>query len=318
MRLAGGRGRLKEPATTAPGWRASWPAAARPCWIAAARRGLNGGCAAKTTRWTRFERRGQRWPARRLRFLAPANGARRCGCCWSRVAAPSRCVAKRSRNCAGSSSPPQSRSAGSCADSRREACSSAAVVRCSSRARPDELANKLVLRSLARRIQAAPLEADQLAEEILALVRALAPQLLDEPGVGPIVAAQLIVAWSHRGRLRCEACFARHRRRRHPGLHRPTRRRGQDQPRRHPAAQALPRPPPLPAAATTGAADGSTSHRSIIPEGWPRRGHGFDVERLGCAATETIKRPDNSASQPTSRADHRRLRADPRRGWARR
>ena len=36
------------------------------------------------------------------------------------------------------------------------------------------------------------------------------------------------------------------------------------------------------------------------------------------AAIETIKRPDNSASQPTSRADHRRLRADPRRGWARR
>ena len=55
-----------------------------------------------------------------------------------------------------------------------------------------------------------------------------------------------------------------------------------------------------------------------FPEHWPRRGHGFDVERLGCAATETIKRPDNSASQPTSGADHRRLRADPRRGWARR
>ena len=36
-----------------------------------------------------------------------------------------------------------------------------------------------------------------------------------------------------------------------------------------------------------------------------------------CAATDT-KRPDNSASQPTSGADHRRLRADPRRGWARR
>jgi Transposase IS116/IS110/IS902 family len=29
------------------------------------------------------------------------------------------------------------------------------------------------------------------------------------PGVGPIVAAQLIVAWSHPGRLRSEACFAR-------------------------------------------------------------------------------------------------------------
>ena len=33
-------------------------------------------------------------------------------------------------------------------------------------------------------------------------------QLLDEPGVGPIVAAQLIVAWSHHGRVRSEAAFA--------------------------------------------------------------------------------------------------------------
>jgi len=73
----------------------------------------------------------------------------------------------------------------------------------------DELAARLVLRSLARRVQAATLEADELEHEILAHVRALAPALLDEPGVGPIVAAQLIVAWSHRGRLRSEACFAR-------------------------------------------------------------------------------------------------------------
>jgi transposase len=40
-------------------------------------------------------------------------------------------------------------------------------------------------------------------------VRALAPGLLDEPGVGPIVAAQLLVAWSHPGRVRSEAAFAR-------------------------------------------------------------------------------------------------------------
>jgi transposase len=73
----------------------------------------------------------------------------------------------------------------------------------------DELATRLVLRSLARRVLAAGLEADELEGEILALVRALAPGLLDEPGVGPIVAAQLLVAWSHRGRLRSEACFAR-------------------------------------------------------------------------------------------------------------
>ena len=66
-----------------------------------------------------------------------------------------------------------------------------------------------MLRSLARRIQAATDEADELEREILAHVRALAPTLLDEPGVGPIVAAQLIVSWSHQGRVRSEAAFAR-------------------------------------------------------------------------------------------------------------
>jgi transposase len=76
-------------------------------------------------------------------------------------------------------------------------------------ARTDELAVRLVLRSLARRVQAATSEAAELEHEILAHVRALSPALLDEPGVGPIVAAQLIVAWSHPGRLRSEACFAR-------------------------------------------------------------------------------------------------------------
>jgi transposase len=86
--------------------------------------------------------------------------------------------------------------------------------RCSRLRRPssanaDELATRLVLRSLARRIAAATLEADQLERELLGHVRALAPALLNEPGVGPIVAAQLLVAWSHHDRLRSEACFAR-------------------------------------------------------------------------------------------------------------
>ena len=82
-------------------------------------------------------------------------------------------------------------------------------LRRSSSASADELATRLVLRSLAHRIEAATLEAAELEQEILAHVRALTPQLLDEPGVGPIVAAQLIVAWSHRGRVRSEAAFAR-------------------------------------------------------------------------------------------------------------
>ena len=74
---------------------------------------------------------------------------------------------------------------------------------------PDELAIVLALRSLARRIQASTAEADELEREILKHVRALVPELLDEPGVGPIVAAQLIVTWSHKDRVRSEAAFAR-------------------------------------------------------------------------------------------------------------
>ena len=73
----------------------------------------------------------------------------------------------------------------------------------------DQLAIVLTLRSLARRIDAATSEADELEREILAHVRALVPALLDERGIGPIVAAQLIVTWSHAGRIRSEACFAR-------------------------------------------------------------------------------------------------------------
>jgi transposase len=62
---------------------------------------------------------------------------------------------------------------------------------------------------LALRIAAATSEAEELERELLGHVRALAPALLDEPGIGPVVAAQLLVAWSHHGRLRSEACFAR-------------------------------------------------------------------------------------------------------------
>ncbi len=74
---------------------------------------------------------------------------------------------------------------------------------------PDELAAVLVLRTLAQRIHAATHEATTLKREILGHVRAVAPELLDEPGVGPIVAAQLIVSWSHEGRVRSESAFAR-------------------------------------------------------------------------------------------------------------
>jgi transposase len=51
-------------------------------------------------------------------------------------------------------------------------------------------------------------EADEFHTEIAALVHAAAPWLPELPGVGPISAAQVLVSWSHAGRLRSEAAFA--------------------------------------------------------------------------------------------------------------
>jgi transposase len=67
----------------------------------------------------------------------------------------------------------------------------------------------LALRTVARRVQQLSVEERQLAGEIETLTRTLAPQLLEQPGVGPLAAAQILVSWSHRGRIRSEAAFAR-------------------------------------------------------------------------------------------------------------
>jgi transposase len=64
------------------------------------------------------------------------------------------------------------------------------------------------LRSTARRVQGLAAEAAELEGEISRLVQAVAPWLLELPGVGPISAAQVLVSWSHTGRLRSEAAFA--------------------------------------------------------------------------------------------------------------
>jgi transposase len=65
-----------------------------------------------------------------------------------------------------------------------------------------------VLRELARRIRF--LEAEALGHEkaIRAIVRAWRPDLLQLTGVGPIVAATVLTAWSHPGRCRDDAAFA--------------------------------------------------------------------------------------------------------------
>jgi transposase len=64
------------------------------------------------------------------------------------------------------------------------------------------------LRSTARRIQLLATEAAGLRAELERLVAATAPWLLELAGVGPISAAQVLVSWSHAGRLRSEAAFA--------------------------------------------------------------------------------------------------------------
>jgi transposase len=64
------------------------------------------------------------------------------------------------------------------------------------------------LRATARRVQSLAAEADQLQAELTVLVRAVAPWLLEAPGVGPLSAAQVLVSWSHAGRFRSEAAFA--------------------------------------------------------------------------------------------------------------
>src|SRR6266516_313171 len=67
----------------------------------------------------------------------------------------------------------------------------------------------LALRSIARRVLALTVEERELAGEIETITRRLARQLLEQPGVGPHAAAQLVLSWSHRGRITSEAAFAR-------------------------------------------------------------------------------------------------------------
>jgi hypothetical protein len=65
-----------------------------------------------------------------------------------------------------------------------------------------------VLRDLGRRIRAMQSEATEHERAILVVIRSWRPDLLAEHGVGPIVAAVVLCAWSHPGRCRNEAAFA--------------------------------------------------------------------------------------------------------------
>lgn len=66
----------------------------------------------------------------------------------------------------------------------------------------------VALRALARRIRTLNDEAADHEATLDRLVRSWRPDLLEQPGVGPIVAATILCAWSHPGRCRNDAAFA--------------------------------------------------------------------------------------------------------------
>jgi len=74
---------------------------------------------------------------------------------------------------------------------------------------PEHAATKLSLRSTASRVKQLTIECRELEDAMLPIVREICPALLAEPGVGTLVAAQVILSWSHAGRCRDEAAFAR-------------------------------------------------------------------------------------------------------------
>lgn len=68
----------------------------------------------------------------------------------------------------------------------------------------------LTLQSIAARVRFLSAQLAELDPQLLSLIKThpAGPTLLAEPGVGPVVAAQLLISWSHPGRVRNEAAFA--------------------------------------------------------------------------------------------------------------
>jgi transposase len=87
------------------------------------------------------------------------------------------------------------------------------IERCARLRRPqnrpgDYIATVAALGRLAKRIQHLNTEIRDHERDLQALTIQHCPQLLDELGVGPIIAAQTYISWSHPGRCRNEAAFA--------------------------------------------------------------------------------------------------------------
>jgi transposase len=90
----------------------------------------------------------------------------------------------------------------------REMLRIAARLRVDSRWDRESQATAVALRSLARRSLSLEQEAQTHEASIRTIVQHWHPELLDLCGVGPIVAATVLCAWSHPGRCRSDAAFA--------------------------------------------------------------------------------------------------------------
>ena len=72
----------------------------------------------------------------------------------------------------------------------------------------EDQATVRAMRACARRALACEQEAAELEAELKRILTQEVPHLLSEPGVGPISAAAIYLAWSHHGRIRNDAAFA--------------------------------------------------------------------------------------------------------------
>jgi len=84
-----------------------------------------------------------------------------------------------------------------------------AALRGSQRQSVEEFATVMAMRATARRALACQSEVAELETRLAALVTQVALALLDHVGIGPVVAGQVVASWSHRGRVRSEAAFAK-------------------------------------------------------------------------------------------------------------
>lgn len=83
-----------------------------------------------------------------------------------------------------------------------------ARLRTSARQSIEHRATIVAIRSAARRALALEAEASDLETQIELIINDTCPWLLKERGIGPITAAQILIAYSHQGRFRSDAAFA--------------------------------------------------------------------------------------------------------------